>query len=88
MLFASGYAETGDAGRERQDQLAAAARDAGMALLGPNCMGFTNFEGNVPVTFEAVQPYPCGGRPGIGVVAQSGAMAANMRDAFIGAGCR
>ncbi|UIF89874.1 acetate--CoA ligase family protein [Cupriavidus sp. UYPR2.512] len=86
VLFASGYAETGDAGRERQDQLAAAARDAGMALLGPNCMGFTNFEGNVPVTFEAVQPYPCGGRPGIGVVAQSGAMAANMRDAFIGRG--
>ncbi len=86
VLFASGYAETGDAGRERQDQLAAAARDAGMALLGPNCMGFTNFEGNVPVTFEAVQPYPCGARPGIGVVAQSGAMAANMRDAFIGRG--
>ncbi|WP_454754431.1 acetate--CoA ligase family protein [Cupriavidus necator] len=86
VLFASGYAETGAAGRERQDQLAAAARDAGMLLLGPNCMGFTNFEGNVPVTFEAVQPYPCDGRPGIGVVAQSGAMAANMRDAFVGRG--
>ncbi|RDK06431.1 acetate--CoA ligase family protein [Cupriavidus lacunae] len=86
VLFASGYAETGEAGRARQDQLAAAARDAGMLLLGPNCMGFTNFEGNVPVTFEAVQPYPCDGRPGIGVVAQSGAMAANMRDAFIGRG--
>lgn len=86
VLFASGYAETGDAGRQRQDEVAAAARESGMLLLGPNCMGFTNFEHGVPLTFEAVQPYPAGGRPGIAVVAQSGAMAANMRDAFIGRG--
>ncbi|MBP0637742.1 acetate--CoA ligase family protein [Cupriavidus sp. AcVe19-6a] len=86
VLFASGYAETGDEGRAKQEELAAAARTAGIMLLGPNCMGFTNFEAGVPVTFEPVQPYPCGGRPGIGVVAQSGAMAANLRDAFIGRG--
>ncbi|WP_043354874.1 acetate--CoA ligase family protein [Cupriavidus basilensis] len=86
VLFASGYAEAGEEGRARQDELAAVARDAGMLLLGPNCMGFTNFEAGVPVTFEPVQPYPCDGRPGIGVVAQSGAMAANLRDAVIGRG--
>lgn len=86
VLFASGYAETGDEGRAKQEELCAAARAAGIVLLGPNCMGFTNFEAGVPVTFEPVQPYPCGGRPGIGVVAQSGAMAANLRDAFIGRG--
>lgn len=86
VLFASGYAEAGEEGRARQDELGAVARDAGMLLLGPNCMGFTNFEAGVPVTFEPVQPYPCNGRPGIGVVAQSGAMAANLRDAVIGRG--
>ena len=59
---------------------------AALLLIGPNCMGFTNFEAGVPVTFEAVAPYPLGGRPGVGVVAQSGAMAANLRDAFMGRG--
>ncbi len=88
VLFASGYAETGDAGRERQDQLAAAARDAGMALLGPNCMGFTNFEGNVPVTFEAVQPYPCGGRRVSAWWRRAGRWPRTCATPSSGAGCR
>ncbi|MGU7784795.1 acetate--CoA ligase family protein [Burkholderia sp. PU8-34] len=86
VIFASGYAEAGDDGRARQQALADAANRAGMALIGPNCMGFTNFEAGIPVTFEAVAPYPCAGRNGVGVVAQSGAMAANLRDAFMGRG--
>ena len=86
VLFASGYAETGDEGRGRQEVLAALARDSGMLLLGPNCMGFTNYEHAVPLTFEALAPNPTAGQPGIGVLAQSGAMAANLRDAFQGRG--
>ncbi|MGF6466681.1 acetate--CoA ligase family protein [Paraburkholderia youngii] len=86
VIFASGYAEAGDEGRAKQEELARVAADGGVALIGPNCMGFTNFEAGVPVTFEAVAPYPSGGRRGVGVVAQSGAMAANLRDAFIGRG--
>lgn len=86
VVFASGYAEAGDEGRERQQRLAEAAEASGMLLVGPNCMGFTDFEAGVPVTFEPVVPQPCGGRPGIAVVAQSGAMAANLRDAFLGRG--
>ena len=86
VLFASGYAETGEEGRRKQDEVLAAAQAGGMSLLGPNCMGFTNFEHGVPLTFEPVAPFPAEGRPGIGVVAQSGAMAANLRDAFLGRG--
>ncbi|NUY02049.1 acetate--CoA ligase family protein [Paraburkholderia youngii] len=86
VIFASGYAEAGDEGRAKQEELARVAADGGVALIGPNCMGFTNFEAGVPVTFEAVAPYPSGGRRGVGVVAQSGAMAANLRDAFMGRG--
>ena len=86
VLFASGYAETGDEGRGRQEVLAALARDSGMLLLGPNCMGFTNYQHAVPLTFEALAPNPAAGQPGIGVLAQSGAMAANLRDAFLGRG--
>ena len=44
VLFASGYAETGEEGRRKQDEVLAAAQAGGMSLLGPNCMGFTNFE--------------------------------------------
>ena len=86
VIFASGYAEAGDEGRAKQEELARVAAEGSVALIGPNCMGFTNFEAGVPVTFEAVAPYPLGGRRGVGVVAQSGAMAANLRDAFMGRG--
>jgi acyl-CoA synthetase (NDP forming) len=86
VIFASGYAEAGDEGRAKQQALTEAANAGGMALIGPNCMGFTNFEAGVPVTFEAIAPYPCAGRKGVGVLAQSGAMAANLRDAFMGRG--
>lgn len=86
VLFASGYSESGDEGRLRQQRLSDAAREAGVLLVGPNCMGFTNFEAGIPVTFEPVEPYPCNGRPGVAVLAQSGAMAANLRDSFIGRG--
>ncbi|MBP6900298.1 MAG: acetate--CoA ligase family protein [Burkholderiaceae bacterium] len=88
VLFASGYAEAGEAGRLKQNALAELARDSGMLLLGPNCMGFTNYRDAVPLTFEALAPQPqcASGQPGIGVLAQSGAMAANLRDAFLGRG--
>lgn len=86
VLFASGYAEAGAAGRAKQEAIAALARDTGMLLLGPNCMGFTNYQHAVPLTFESLAPSPANGRPGIGVLAQSGAMAANLREAFLGRG--
>jgi len=88
VLFASGYAEAGEEGRAKQEALAAAAEAGGMLLMGPNCMGFTNFEAGTPITFEPVSPPPRFEGPGIGVVAQSGAMAANLRDAFLGRGLR
>ena len=34
------------------DRIAEAARAGGMALLGPNCIGFTNFVDGVALTFE------------------------------------
>ncbi|MEZ5658154.1 MAG: acetate--CoA ligase family protein, partial [Burkholderiaceae bacterium] len=92
VLFASGYAETGEDGRLRQQALAEVAQAGGVAVVGPNCMGFTNFADRIPVTFEPLADpmvfAPRAGGPGvpITVLAQSGAMAANMRDAFVGRG--
>lgn len=84
LLFASGYAEAGEEGRERQEQLATLARDAGILLVGPNCMGFTNLAAGIPLTFEPLAARDHELRPGVGVVAQSGFMAANLREAFLG----
>lgn len=43
VIFASGYAEAGPEGQARQVELEAFARDAGMAICGPNCLGLLNF---------------------------------------------
>ena len=92
VLFASGYAEAGEEGIAKQQVLADAARRSGLLLIGPNCMGFTNFSKNLPVTFEPIQPSvnppatSSAGGQGIAVVAQSGFMAATLRDAFMGRG--
>lgn len=39
IVFASGFAEVGTAGIQAQDELVTAARDAGVRVLGPNCVG-------------------------------------------------
>jgi acyl-CoA synthetase (NDP forming) len=41
VIFASGFAETG--ARESQNDIAAIARAGGLALLGPNCLGYANY---------------------------------------------
>ncbi|MDE2604631.1 MAG: acetate--CoA ligase family protein [Burkholderiales bacterium] len=86
VLFASGYAEAGPEGQARQQALADAARAAGILIVGPNCMGFTNLADGVPVTFEPLAARERETRPGVGIVAQSGFMAANLRDALLARG--
>ncbi|WP_309083557.1 acetate--CoA ligase family protein [Chelativorans sp.] len=82
IVYTSGFAEAGDEGRKKQDELAAICREAGIALLGPNCMGYTNYVEGIPLTFEPVDLREAG-RPGrIAIVAQSGATAANIRFAM------
>src|SRR5437763_3513770 len=84
IVFASGYAEIGEAGRTDQENLTAAARAANVAVLGPNCIGMCSFAVGAALTFEFnVELPPEGAKPKIGMVAQSGAMAAIMRMAFL-----
>ena len=87
IVFASGYAEVGDAGRAEQEQLAAAAHAANVAILGPNCIGMCSFAVGAALTFEFnVERPPPSDAPKIGMVAQSGAVAAIMRMAFLAKG--
>src|SRR5438477_2079852 len=87
IVFASGYAEVGEAGRAEQEKLTAAAHAANVAVLGPNCIGMCSYAVGAALTFEFnVEPPPASAKPNIGMVAQSGAMAAIMRMAFLAKG--
>lgn len=87
IVFASGFAEVDAAGRVAQEQLAEAARTAGVALLGPNCIGYSSFGAGAALTFEFNVERPREtAHPSIGIVAQSGAMMALMRMAFLAKG--
>jgi acyl-CoA synthetase (NDP forming) len=86
VLFASGYAEAGVEGQAKQTELAQVAQETGLVLVGPNCMGFSNLAAGVPITFEPLAPREKETRLGVGIVAQSGFMAANLRDALLGRG--
>jgi acyl-CoA synthetase (NDP forming) len=82
VVFASGFGELGADGERMQSEMAALARAGGIALLGPNCLGAINFVDGVPLTFEPVQPQKPAGA-GICAIAQSGAMAGNIRMALL-----
>ncbi|WP_313379959.1 CoA-binding protein, partial [Achromobacter insolitus] len=76
VVFTSGFSETGTDGAAQQERLCAIARERGIRLLGPNCLGFMNVRRNVYATFS---PAPANGvvaPGGIGMVSQSGAFGA------------
>jgi acyl-CoA synthetase (NDP forming) len=69
VAIAAGFSETGDAGTEAEASLARAATDAGVTLIGPNCMGLIANATQLHATgFIALHP-----RPGnVAIVSQSG----------------
>jgi acetate---CoA ligase (ADP-forming) len=76
VIFASGYTETGIAERTaEQARITAIARETGIKVVGPNCLGFANFISTASVSFASGEmrlDRPRG--PGIGIASQSGAL--------------
>lgn len=71
VTLTSGFAEMGGAGSELQHRLAQAARDLGVRLIGPNTLGFIDYNEGLycwPVHMKTAQ----GGA--VAIVSQSGAM--------------
>ena len=85
VVFASGFAEQDEAGKRAQAEFAAVAEKNGVAVIGPNCIGFVNYADRAPLTFEPVEVNVPKG-PGVCVIAQSGAMSGNIRYALQGRG--
>jgi acyl-CoA synthetase (NDP forming) len=76
IIFASGFAEGGPEGLAQQAEIARIAHEAGMVIEGPNCLGLVNHVNGVPLTFVETVCIAPAGRRAVGVVSQSGAMAA------------
>jgi len=69
IVMSAGFAETGPEGQNRQDALARIAREAGIRMIGPNCIGVVD----VPGGFATVEILLRNIQPGnISMVAQSG----------------
>jgi acetate---CoA ligase (ADP-forming) len=75
IIFASGYSETGKDDRiAQQERLAAIARESGLRIVGPNCIGVVNAMLDSRVTFMDITPIPQPNRQAVGVISQSGAL--------------
>jgi acetate---CoA ligase (ADP-forming) len=76
IVFSAGFAESGEEGRAAQAEMARIAREHGMILEGPNCLGMVNFADGIPLTFVMTPPQIPTEAPGTAILSQSGALAA------------
>lgn len=73
VIMASGFAETGAAGRQRQQQLVEAANAGGMRLVGPNAQGTANFASGAVLNFSTMFMEVAPQDGPIAIISQSGA---------------
>jgi acyl-CoA synthetase (NDP forming) len=83
ILYASGYAETQLPERiEQQRRLSDLARETGLKILGPNCLGIANYLGRARITFsEYPAPREMRGMS-VGIAGQSGALSQALAQAI------
>ena len=73
VIYDSGFAELGGDGAKLQDEIAAMAREAGMPVCGPNCMGILNPPARVTTYKQnVIEPGAIVGN--VGIVSQSGSV--------------
>jgi acetyl coenzyme A synthetase (ADP forming)-like protein len=72
VVLSAGFAETGPEGAARERELLAVCREAGMRLIGPNCLGILNTAPGVGFNASFAPTAPPAGN--VGFVTQSGAL--------------
>ena len=72
VVITAGFGETGEEGRRREAALLEKVRDAGMRMVGPNCMGLVNTNPAVRLNATFAPDVPARGPRGA-VVAERGA---------------
>jgi len=76
IVISAGFKETGAEGAKKESQLMAKAREYGIRILGPNCMGIIDTECPINATFSHLMPP----RGNIGFISQSGALGSSILD--------
>lgn len=86
VVFSSGFAELDEAGRALQQRLSALAREHGVAIVGPNCLGIANSHSGLLATFTTALESHALQRGGFSFVSQSGALGAYWMDIVLRSG--
>jgi acyl-CoA synthetase (NDP forming) len=84
MIFAAGFAEVGD--HATQDAVTTTARSAGLAIVGPNCLGVTNNVDGVWLHMLYAREARRGVEGGVAFVGQSGGLLGHFQRAADGLG--
>jgi acyl-CoA synthetase (NDP forming) len=84
MIFAAGFAEVGD--HATQDAVTATARAAGLAVVGPNCLGVLNNVDGMMLNMLYVREAQRGVEGGVAFVGQSGGLLGHFQRAAEGRG--
>lgn len=74
IVISAGFAEMGEDGKALQDEIVSVARDFGMRIIGPNCLGVMRPDTQLNASFGAGAPPP----GSIGLLSQSGALVTGM----------
>ena len=84
LVFAAGFAEVGD--YATQDAVSATARAAGLAIVGPNCLGITNNIDGMFLHMLFARQAVRGVENGVAFVGQSGGLLGHFQRAADGSG--
>lgn len=76
IIISAGFKETGPAGKELEDQVVAIARQHGIRVIGPNCLGVMSTASKLNASFGGDLP----AEGGIAYLSQSGALMAALLD--------
>ncbi|MDD1682058.1 MAG: acetate--CoA ligase family protein [Methanoregula sp.] len=76
IIISSGFREAGEAGRMLEKEVLATARQYGVRIMGPNCLGLMLPHQGINTTFDPVSPKP--GK--IAFISQSGAIITTIVD--------
>jgi acetyltransferase len=76
VIVSAGFKEIGGDGRELEKRISKKVKEAGIRLLGPNCLGYINNKSKINLTFARKNP----GDGNIALISQSGAFCTAILD--------
>ncbi len=78
VVISAGFKEAGEQGARLEEELTTIARDAGIRIVGPNCLGVINASDEVRLDATFAPTFPTPGR--VGFLTQSGALGVAILD--------